>query len=365
MTHAVIIGGGVIGLSLAYELSSHGVTVTVLERGRFGGEASWAGAGILTPGDPRPEAAPVDRLRALSHRLLAEWSERLREETGVDNGYRRCGALEVARSQAGIEEVRESKARWQAQGVEVEELGPAELRELEPSLGSEVRLAVRLPAEAQLRNPRHTRALIAACARQGVSLRPGTQVVALEPRKGRVAAASTTAAPVGGDVFVVAAGAWSATLLDGLGVTLGVRPVRGQIALLDLSIPLLRHIVWEGSRYLVPRPDGRVLVGSTEEEAGFSSSPTGAGIRDLLDFGLGLAPVLEHARFAGAWAGLRPGNADGLPYLGPVPGCDNLWVATGHYRSGLELSTGTARVLAQAIRGRPTELPLAAFRLDR
>jgi glycine oxidase len=168
-----------------------------------------------------------------------------------------------------------------------------------------------------------------------------------------------------GDVFVAAAGAWSAALLAEAGVSLAVRPVRGQIALLRPPAPLFSHVLWRGPRYLVPRADGRVLAGATEEEAGFAAHPTAAGVDGLLHLAFDLVPALRDAPFERAWAGLRPGSADGLPYLGAAPGFDNLYIAAGHFRAGFELSAGTARVMAQLILGEEPEVPLEAFRPDR
>ena len=127
----------------------------------------------------------------------------------------------------------------------------------------------------------------------------------------------------------------------------------------------VRHVLAEGARYVVPRPDGRILIGSTEEEAGFDARPTPQGVQGLLDFGFRLVPDLAKCSFERAWAGLRPGNADGLPYLGQAPELENLYVATGHFRSGLQLSAGTALVMAQLILGEPTSVPLEIFRVDR
>src|SRR5262249_13773854 len=145
--------------------------------------------------------------------------------------------------------------------------------------------------------------------------------------------------------YLITAGAWTDTLLGELGWRPGVRPVRGQIALLHTSPPLLRRVVEQGKLYIVPRPDGRVLVGSTEEDAGFAKRTTAAAVRELLAFACGLVPGLGEAPVERCWAGLRPGNPDGLPFLGPVPGLENAFVAAGHFRAGIQLSPGTGLLL--------------------
>ena len=141
--------------------------------------------------------------------------------------------------------------------------------------------------------------------------------------------------------------------------------MRGQIALLNTGCPLLRRIIEQGKRYLVPRPDGRVLVGSTEEDAGFDKRTTAGAIEGLLHFAFETVPDLAQAHLERCWAGLRPGSPDGLPFLGAVPGFDNLWVAAGHFRAGLQLSPATGLVMKELLLGQPTTIPLEPFRLDR
>ena len=365
MERAIVIGGGVIGLSLAYELAAGGgFQVVVLERGEPGREASWAGAGILTPaGDAA--AAPVDRLRALSLRLIAEWSERLRAETGIDNGFLRCGALQVATGDQEAAALDAEAERWRADGIAVETPTAGEVRRLEPRLAPDLARVYRLPEGAQLRNPWHLRALAAACVRRGVELATGTPALGFEGRGGRVERVSTPSGPVAGDRFVLAAGPWSPALAADAGVELPGTPVRGQIVLLESAAPLVSHVVWSRSRYLVPRPEGPLLIGSTEEDAGFDARPTAAGVADLLALARRLVPAAGGAAFARAWAGLRPGSPDAVPVLGPAPGWDNLYLATGHFRSGFELSAGSARLLGRLLRGEQPELPLAPFAVER
>lgn len=361
LSDAVIVGGGIIGLSVAYELSVQGRTVTLLDRAEIGRESSWAGAGILTPACPSGARDPLDRLRAGSLQLLAEWSDRLREETGIDNGYRRCGGLRIAFDPEGAEALEQEAEGLKRQGVVTEELSPAHLARLEPELSREVVAAFRTPEEAQLRNPWHLKALAVACRRRGARLLAGSPALGFEKQGSRILGVRTNAGPVRGGMFVVAAGAWTSSLLGPLGLTVDVRPIRGQIVLLDCPLPPLRHIVWSGSRYLVPRPDGRVLVGSTEEDAGFDIRPTAHGVRELLDLSCRLVPSLSSAPFATAWAGLRPATSNRLPLLGRAPGYENLFLASGHFRAGVELSAGSAVALVQSLLGGTPFVPLDAF----
>jgi glycine oxidase len=356
----LILGGGVIGLSVAYSLARERVRVEVVDRGDFGQEASWAGAGIIPPGNPARARTPFDRLRALSSEAFPALSQELRERTGIDNGYLRCGGLEVL---DGPEDPDDQE--WRGDGIRCEALAAPELRRLEPSLAPSFVRAFHLPDTAQLRNPRHVKALVAGCASWGARLRPGCPVVGLERQGGRVPSVTTANGRLSAGHYLIASGAWSDALLAPFGWRPGIRPVRGQIALLNTGAPLFRRVLMLGKRYLVPRPDGRVLIGATEEDAGFDKRTTAAAIRDLLDFGIAVVPGLGDAPLERSWAGLRPGSPDGLPFLGPVPGVDNLFVAAGHFRAGIQLSPGTGTVMAELILGRPTAVPLAPFRLDR
>lgn len=357
----LILGGGVIGLTCAYYLAREGVRVEVVDKGDFGQEASWAGAGVLIPGDPARASTPFYRLRADSVALFPALSAELRERTGIDNGYRHCGGLEIVASAAdGC-----GKYEWRGEGVASELLAGPSLRRLEPQLAADIQQAYSLPDMAQVRNPRHLQALVAACHGLGVGLRAGCPVHGLERSGERIAAARTGVGALTADRFVVAAGAWSDGLLEPFGLRLGIHPVRGQIALLHTEAPLFQRIVCQGKRYLVPRPDGRVLVGSTEEDAGFDKRPTAGAVADLLRFAVALVPALAEAPVERCWAGLRPASPDGLPYLGAAPGVANLFVAAGHFRSGIQLSPITGLLMKELLLGQESTLPLGPFRVGR
>jgi len=196
-------------------------------------------------------------------------------------------------------------------------------------------------------------------------LLPGCPIHGFERHGNRIEAARSALGRHAAGQFLIAAGAWAEALLDPLGWRPGVRPVRGQIALLNTGTPLVRRVLVRGKRYLVPRSDGRVLVGSTEEDAGFDKRTTAASLADLLTLATLLVPALGQAPLERCWAGLRPGTPDGLPYLGAVPGWANLFVAVGHFRSGIQLSPGTGLVMKELLLGEPLSLPIEAFALDR
>jgi glycine oxidase len=347
-------------LTIAYYLARAGTRVCVLERGEFGQESSWAGAGIIPPGNPELAATPIDGLRAQSSAMFPKFSEELRDLTGLDNGYVRCGGIDFT---DGSET--ESAKEWQPHGATVEELSDKSLSALEPRLAPGLAPAFHLPGMAQVRNPRHLKALMAACARMDVGLKCGFPFLGLEVSNGRVQYIRSSAGNSSAGQFVVAAGAWTDSVLQPLGWQLGIKPIRGQIALLNAGTSLFRHILVCGSRYLVPRTDGRVLVGSTDEDVGFNKRTTAMAIADLLTLAVRLVPDLGAAQVERCWAGLRPGSPDGLPFLGPIPGIENLFVAAGHFRAGIQLSPITGLIMKQLLLGESLTRPLDAFRIDR
>jgi glycine oxidase len=356
----LILGGGVIGLSAAWFLAEAGVRVAIVDKGDFGQQASWAGAGILSPVHPDHVQTALDQLRAQSWSLFPSLSRKLREQTGIDNGYFVCGGLELFTRADD-----ESSDEWRGEGIACEEVKGEELHRRCPYLSPSVQRAYYLPDMAQVRNPRHLKALQAACAACGVSMRPGCPAHRLVRRGERIESVDTERGRLTAGSYLLTAGAWSEGLLEPLGWRPGIRPVRGQIALLNTGTAGIRPLLLCGKRYLAPRGDGRVLVGSTEEDAGFEARTTTAAISELLQFAVSLVPSLAGAAVERCWAGLRPGSPDGKPFLGSVPGADNLFVAAGHFRAGIQLSPGTAFVMKQLLLGEKPAIPLEEFRLDR
>jgi glycine oxidase len=349
----VVIGGGIIGLTSAYFLAKAGVRVEVIDRQELGREASWAGAGIIPPGNPARARSAADKLRALSVSRFAAFSAELRELTGIDNGYVRCGGIEIL-DESDADDV----ARWEAEGLVTVPLLPGRCGMIsEGVLGIPPPVRERearyyLPDFAQVRNPWHLRALIAACERVGVKLSPNTPFHPQSILPDRH--------------YLLAAGAWAGELLKSFGVELPVQPVRGQIVLFRCERPPFTPIIMHGKRYLVPRPDGRVLAGSTEEPgAGFEKATTTEGVEELKQFAFDHCSALRSADVEKTWAGLRPGSPDGLPFIGPVSGVPNLFAAVGHFRTGVQLSLGTAELVSHGLLNTSTDIPLDSFRLDR
>ncbi len=364
MADVLVIGGGVIGLSIAYELAGQGVAVQVLDQSPLGREASWAGAGMLPPGNIAFSLTPEQRLRALSCSLWKNLSAELFEKTGIDNGFRNSGSIEV-RLEGASDQIEQDIAAWKTEGVLVSETSVSELRQLEPNLPAEIVAGYRLPELSQVRNPRHLKALMAGCAARGVRFSPGVMVLGFERTGEKITGVKTPNRTFPGGSVCVCAGAWSAGLMESVKLALPVKPVRGQIVQLNQQPLPFTHILQTGPRYLVPRPDGRILVGSTEEDVGFEKRNTAQGIAGLIQLAMRLVPALKEATIERCWSGLRPGSPDGLPFLGRVPETENLFLAAGHFRSGLQMSPGTAVLMREILLGQEPSIPLEGLTVGR
>ena len=373
MTDCCIIGGGIIGLSIARELASRGLSVRVLSRDASRDTASWAAAGIFPPAPQYPAASANERLTSYSDRLHRTWAEDLRAETGIDNELGQCGGLHLAGTEQGMARLREAQAAWHAKGTRCDWLTDTDLAVQEPALRAAVEQGrimsgLLLPEEMRIRPPRHLEALHQSCRMRGVEITSSANVRAIDVADGRIegicigrsegGAATDT---VRADRYCLAAGAWSGDLAESLGLHIETRPIRGQIALLRLPAQVLTRVVNVGLEYLVPRADGRLLVGSTIEDVGFEKITMPQTIQRLLEFAHALLGPLSDATLEQSWAGLRPGSVDGLPFIGAAPACSNAFVAAGHFRAGLHQSTGTAVMLADLITGRTPALDPAPF----
>jgi glycine oxidase len=344
----LVIGGGVIGLTTAWRLAQRGHSVRLVDQGHPGREASWAGAGILPPGSPGPVAEPLTALAARASQVWPKLSAELHESTGVDNEFHRCGGIELAPGSPA--EFASEYHHWEAAGARVEWLDSRQVRDLEPKF-SGAEAAFHLPDLCQVRNPRHLQALIRACELVGVEVTALCPVRHWRIQDGHITAAVTDHGEIAADRFVITAGAWSDQLLRSAGQACEVVPVRGQIALLSPSPVRIAHVFERGKRYLVPRRDGRILIGSTEELTGFEKGNTQTAIDDLRKFAAQICPALSDVPLETCWSGLRPQAARGRPYIGAVPGFQNLLVATGHFRAGLHLSPVTAEIICRLVNG--------------
>jgi glycine oxidase len=346
----VVIGGGIIGAAVARELARGGVAVTVLERDRPGSHASWAAAGMLSPLAEAEEPGPfLDLLLAARERFPALAAE-LREETSVDVGYLDTGTLFLS-LRPGDDAALERRHGWQREaGLAVERLTAGEIRELEPGVSPQLRWGLRFPGDHQVESRSLTRALWISARNAGAELRTGVRVSAVEHGSGSVRGVRLEdGSRIDCGRVVVAAGCWSGRL-GGLPRPLPVRPVHGQLVSLQAPLPLLRHVVDSPRCYLVPRADGRLIIGTTVEDTGFRTETTAGALRGLLNAAAEAAPAADGLVPGAPWSGLRPGTPDGLPILGPDPEVEGIVYATGHYRNGILLAPITGELVARACR---------------
>jgi glycine oxidase len=367
----IVIGAGIAGLVTAHRLIRSGASVTILERDRCGREASWAGAGILSPLLPWNYAEPVTCLTRLSKGLFPEFIEALITETGIDPEYHASGMLvlpELLPDSSHASAIAWQEGRNQTAedwcGRHAFPLRRVHSREIAPALAQD-EIALWLPDVSQVRNPRLLQALIWAVNLAGGKIIEHAEVSKLKIEHGRVQSISTgQGIEHSAGHYIMTAGAWSRELLGEHALKLSIWPVRGQILLFKAPRDLLKTIILrEGDYfYLIPRRDGHILAGSTLEEAGFDKSLTIEARQMLLAKAQALMPSLTEATVAGHWAGLRPGSPDNIPIIDRHPSIPNLYLNSGHYRYGITMAPGSAHLLVNLILDKPQPLDMTPYR---
>lgn len=368
-----IVGAGVIGLSVAWELSRRGMSVRVVERGEIGRESSWGAAGILPAACRDLATDPIEMFRGLSHSLYPQWADELFRLTGIDPGLRRCGGIYLASSIGEAASLMASREYQRELQIHVESLTREQLVNQEPALSdwansSRFRAAMLSQDEWQIRPPDLIAALASACVANGVRLDEHVDaelVIQSGHAAVRTAGANGRAEHNESEKVVVCGGAWTGLIASRLGLANCVIPIRGQMLMYRFEKPPLRHIVNEGHRYLVPREDGRVLVGSCEEESGFVKATTQEMLEPLREWAESVLPSIAELKPEKVWSALRPGTFDGFPLIGTVPCVSNLTIAAGHYRSGIHLAPATAVAVADQLQQIDNDIDLSAFNVGR
>ena len=364
----VIIGAGVIGLSLALELAYRGVETVVLDRGLPGDRATSAlgsAAGMINPqAHPGIEPEPVRDLALLSRHLYADWIASIEEESGILCEYDVRGGLTVARTD--VEEVQLDRALdWQrSRGLAFEVLTADEVKEREPALDGEVRAAFSFPLEGQIATARLGQALALAARGAGAHVISHAPVLAIRCESGRLVGVESGAGLILAGAVVNAAGAWAAHVGGGGSAVppIPIAPVRGQMLRLDASADAdrLTRFAFAPGIYLVPRRDGSVVIGSTFERVGFDSRPTAGGIASLLQRATSLVPAAADYPILEAWGGLRPASPDDIPIMGET--ClANYYLSIGHLKNGILLAPASAVLMADLLTQQSPPLPPAPF----
>jgi glycine oxidase len=337
----LVIGAGLIGCSLARELARANQQVTVVERATVGAGASSAAAGLLSPSVSTVSAGPLFELCRQSAHLYESWIGELRQEGAGEVGFHRPGLLEV------WTDPQEAERRNPAGPFEI--LSAADLRRREPALGPHVQGGAFDPDAAHVDSAQLTRAVARLAAAAGVELREHESVLRVVREGDRLTAVHTTTTCYWPGLVVLTAGAWSGGLAEAFGLDLPTQPIKGQLLEANGRASPIHTPVHMGNVLLLPRPEGRLLLGVTVEEDGFDDRVTLEGMRSILAGVCALAPAVGALSLTRAWAGLRPATPDGWPYLGPVPPVRNLWVSTGHFRKGILLAPLCARLMARSI----------------
>lgn len=364
-----IIGGGCIGLAIGWRLAAAGARVDVFDRGVAGGGATHAAAGMLAACvETEPGEEALLPLTLDSQRRWRNFAAELEAASGTPVDLREEGTLQVALTRDDVDVLRAGYDFQKSLGLNVHWLSGQAVKEREPWLNPRVAAGVHGPDDGQVDNRKLAVALRLALAASGGRLHEHQAVQAVVRSGGRVDGVRVADRLHRADVVVLAAGAWSRQIA-GLeeGCLPPVRPVKGQMLAvrMDPAAPLLRHVVWPPKSYLVPRLDGRLIVGATTEEKGFDDTLTAGGVLALLEAAWRGLPGIEELPLIEMWTGLRPGSRDDAPVLGPVAGVDGLVLATGHHRNGILLTPGTADLIAQHILTGALPPLLAPFSLDR
>jgi len=356
----VIIGGGIIGLLTAYELVEAGAGVIIIDQQSIARESSWAGGGILSPLYPWRYPEAVTRLASWSQRHYAKLIEKLLDITGVDAQYLDSGLLIYSPKEL------ELAAKWaENHQISLEVVESEKASRIQPGISIETNPWIWMPAIAQVRNPELLSALKSYLSLKNVKILENEPISEIKAESGQITGLVSKTGYIPVNRCLLAAGAWSGNLLDFVG-GLPIEPVRGQIMLLKGNPGTVNRIVLKDSHYLIPRRDGRILVGSTLEYVGFDKSTTLQAREELIAAAEAIVPgITSKCEIETQWAGLRPGSPEGIPYIGEHPEVSGLFVSSGHFRNGFALAPATARLNADLILGRDPVLDPDSYRLNR
>ncbi|SDC10230.1 glycine oxidase ThiO [Shouchella lonarensis] len=365
--NVIVLGGGVIGLASALALAEAGMKVTLLEKAQCGGQASGAAAGMLAPYSEIGED-PDDffHLCQASLRLFPQWQAYVKECTGRDFAYTRSGSLYLVYHEADLLALSTRQA-WQSMfGVKSTVLTQAEVCERVPSIAPDVVGALYYPEEAHIYAPDYVLALEGACRKKGVIIREELGFIALhDVRESGVSVKIGAREVLHADRIVVATGAWTECFAEKLNLSLPIYPIRGQICAYHANPLPTEHMLYTSQGYLVPKMNGTMVSGASEDIAGFNTEITEKGITRLKRWNKKILPYLAAEEPFHTWAGLRPATQDGYPFIGPLENYPSIYMACGHYRNGILLSAITAKVITEQMQQKKPTIKLDAFCLER
>lgn len=359
-TDVAIIGGGIIGGSIAFELAARKINVAVFDRQEPGREASWAAAGMLSAAPDGLPAVPLIPLAQESLGLYSAFVERVQEVSGKDPAFENHGALHLFPGKYAERDRDELVAQYRSLGISVEPLSLGDARERENGIGDAIAAAAWHPDEARVDPRALTEAVLVGAENRGAKIRRNFAVTGILGDRNRCHGIVAGGEELSAAHVVLSAGSFSAEIAGPHAPFVPTRPVRGQMLALRIPGYSLQHVLRSHDGYLVPRRDGRIIAGSTLEDVGFEKRVTPAGLRKILSAAAEMIPALDEAEIVETWSGLRPGSPDELPILGPS-GTQGLLIATGHYRNGILLAPVTAKLICEWIVSGKTSFDAGLF----
>lgn len=361
MSDFLIIGGGVIGMMLARELAQANADVTIVDRKACAQESSWAGGGIVSPLYPWRYPDPVTELATWSQSSYVHLAQELLDETGFDPELRQKGMLMV-----GVEDQEDALAWAKKYHRPLRKVDANFLYQQEPNLGVGLEEGLWMPEVCSIRNPRLGRSLRESLVLNPcITLKENQEVQGFKVSDNKVVGVETAEGLIQAKQVIIAAGAWSGELLAMLDQALPVEPVHGQMMLFKAKPGLVNRVILKGGRYVIPRNDGRVLVGSTMERIGFAKQTTQEAAKSLHATAVDIIPTLADYEVEHHWSGLRPGSPEGIPFIGQVMGFGNLYINAGQFRNGLVLAPASTRLLADILLQRDTIIPAEPYAVNR
>lgn len=364
MFDTIIVGAGAIGMITAQLLTQQGLKVCLIDKSQIGSESSWAGGGILSPLYPWHYSDAVNNLALWSQQHYPKFLEELKQNTGIDTQVLPSGLLIRIKNQP-----KPDIQSWMSKYNPLAKfVSAAESLQIEPASTSVESESLWLSDIAQVRNPRLVKSLHQSMKNNGITVYENCELLSVTSKNARFKAIQTTTGEITANNIIIASGAWSGQLLNNITenkTAVTINPVRGQMMIIKTPVNTLKRIILQDEHYLIPRKDGRILIGSTIEHVGFDKSTTQSAHDKLLQAAVSIVPSLSRYKVEHHWAGLRPGTLNGIPYIAQHPEIEGVYINSGHYRNGIILGLASAQLMVNIMLGQPTILDISDYRCEK